>query len=126
VASASELNKGNFFSFKGEILQVLRKELVAYGTHSHSKLKLSVSDVYGKKERVLTFAHEDKVDILDIKKKTGNVLSKTPKGVQIMDPFSYETMGASADSRLLEEINEGDEVIFINNGNVASILEKKR
>ncbi|MCK5283208.1 MAG: hypothetical protein KAK00_07400 [Nanoarchaeota archaeon] len=123
---ASDLGKGKFFEYKGEIMQAVRKETVAYGTHSHSKLKLTVTDIKGKKEKVITLAHGDRVDILDIKKKTAQVISKTPKGVQIMDPYSYETLDATAEQEVINEINEGDEVIYVNYNNNVSILGKRR
>lgn len=126
MALAEELNKGRFFEYKGEILQVTKKEIVAYGTHSHSKLKLTVTDLYGKGNKILTFMHNDKVDIVDVKKKVAQVISKTRNGVQIMDPVSYITFDAIVEMALSDEINEGDEVIYIDYNNGATILEKKK
>ena len=125
MALAEELNRGKFFNYKGEIVQVTKKELVAYGTHSHSKLKITVTDLHGKGNKILTFMHNDKVDMVDVKKKTAQVISKTINGVQIMDPVSYLTYDAIIDTGLLNEINEGDEVIYIDYNNSATILEKK-
>jgi translation elongation factor P/translation initiation factor 5A len=125
MGTASELKKGKFFEVGGSIYQVVRKELVAYGTHSHSKLKITAADLFSKKSKEFTFMHEDKVDILDLMKKTASVIAKTPNGVQIMDPVSYETLDADADSEVLDSINDGDEVIFINHEGMVRILEKK-
>ena len=106
-------------------MQVTKKEIVAYGTHSHSKLKLTVTDLHGRGNKILTFMHNDKVDIVDVKKKTAQIISKTPNGVQIMDPVSYVTFDAVIEMALLNEVNVGDEVIYIDHNNAATILEKK-
>ena len=126
MASASELQKGKYFEYRGEILQVVRKEIVAYGTHSHSKLKITAEDLHGKGQKTFTLAHEDKVDILDIRKKTATIIAKLQDKVQIMDPISFETLDASISPELFNEVKEGDEVIFIDYNNNVTILEKGR
>ena len=69
--------------------------------------------------------HTDKVEVVDIVKKTGQIISKTNDKVQIMDNVSYETLDASAPEELHNELNEGDKVIFIDfKGNI-QIIEKK-
>ena len=54
MASASELKKGSYFIYDNEPVRVIRKELVAYGTHSHSKLKLFIQGLHEKGERSVT------------------------------------------------------------------------
>lgn len=120
---ASELKKGSCFDYSGEVLRVIRKELVAYGTHSHSKLKIYCQPVFGKGEKSVTFMHHDKVDILDIQKKTGQVIAKLPDKLQIMDLRSYETFDGSAEPELIENVNEGDEVIFVDYKGNIRVLE---
>ena len=125
MASASELEKGKYFMHNGEIVRVVRKEIVTVGTHSHSKLKLFIQGLFTKGQKSIILAHEDKVELLDIIRKTGQVISKTNDKVQIMDSVSYETIDATAPEELLNDINENDEVIFIDfNGNF-QIIEKK-
>jgi translation initiation factor 5A len=125
MSSASELKKGSYFIYNGEPVCVVRKEIVVYGTHSHSKLKLFIQGLSKKGERSINLHHTDKVEILDIIRKTGQIISKTDDKVQIMDTVSYETLDASAPEELHSELNEGDQVIFVDlNGNI-QIIEKK-
>lgn len=125
MATASELKKGDYFRHNNEILKVIRKEVVVYGTHSHSKLKLYVQALNKKGEKAINLHHTDKVEILDIIRKSAQVISKLPDKVQIMDSVSFETLDANADEELINEINEGDEVTFIDlEGNI-KILEKR-
>jgi len=125
MAMASDLERGKYFLYKGEVYKVIRKEVVAYGTHSHTKLRLYIEDLEGKGEKVINLSHTDKVDIVDILKKTAQVISKTPNSIQIMDTHSYETFDAEIEPELKELVNEGDEVIFINYNNMIKVLEKK-
>ena len=70
-------------------------------------------------------AHGDKVEILDIIKKTGQIISKASNKAQIMDMKSFETIDAEATPEIITMINEGDEVIYIEFNGMNKILEKK-
>ena len=125
MASASELKKGSYFIYNGEPVCVVRKEIVVYGTHSHSKLKLFIQGLNKKGERSINMHHTDKVEIADITRKTGQIISKTDDTAQIMDDVSYETLDTTVPKELLDELNEGDHVVFIEfKGNI-QIIEKK-
>mgnify|MGYP002012679809 CR=1 FL=1 len=124
MASASDLKKGSYFIHNNEPVRVIRKEVVVYGTHSHSKLKLFIQGLTEKGERNINLHHTDKVDIVEIIRKVGQVISKNDK-VQIMDNVSYETLDANAPEEILNELNEGDLVTFVDfNGNV-QIIDKR-
>jgi translation initiation factor 5A len=125
MAEASELSAGMYILYRDEPLKVVRKEIVTFGTHCHSKLKIMTQGLQGKGEKVLTMAHTDKVEILDITRKGGTVLAKVGNKVQIMDSHSYETVDADADPNILAELNEGDEVTFVSYSGKTIILEKR-
>ena len=121
---AKEANIGQWILFQNEPYQIKRKENVAFGTHSHSKTKLFLKPLSkgGVKEAI--FSHTDRLEEVEIVKKTENVIAKLQNKVQIMDTVSYETFDADVDKELLNTIKEGDEVIFINYNGV-KVLEKK-
>ena len=124
MTAANDLRKGSYILINNEILQVVRKEIVAFGTHSHSKTKLFVKGLSAKGEKSFNLNHHDNVEELDIVRKKAQVISKMHDKVQIMDARSYETLDADADQELLNEINEGDEVVFIDIGGKTKVLEK--
>ncbi|MBS3102995.1 hypothetical protein J4458_06155 [Candidatus Woesearchaeota archaeon] len=126
MSSATELQKGTCFMHNGEIVRVLRKELVAYGTHSHSKLKIFFQGLSEKGERSINMHHTDKVEIVEIMRKTGQVISKANDKVQIMDNVSYETLNANAPKELFSELNEGDIVTFIEFKGAIEIIGKRQ
>jgi len=125
MPTASELEKGNHFFVNNEPVRVMRKEVVAFGTHSHSKLKIFYQPLEGGGEKTITLQHADRVETVEIIRKLGQVISKANGKVQVMDMVSYETLDATAPSEIFNNLNEGDQVTFIDlKGNV-QILEKR-
>ena len=125
MSTATELKRGIYFIYHGKPVQVTRRELVTYGTHSHSKLKLYFKGLSGKGEKTVNMHHTDRVEIVEIIKKVGQVISKTDDKVQIMDNVSYETLDGSAPEELHNELNEGDQVTFIEFNGKIQIIEKR-
>ena len=125
MSTATELKRGSYFIHNGKPVQVTRRELVAYGTHSHSKLKFFIKGLTEKGEKTVNMHHTDRVEIVEIIKKVGQVVSKTDDKVQIMDNVSYETLDGTAPVELLNELNEGDLVTFVDYNGDIQILEKR-
>ena len=125
MSTASELERGNYFIYNNEPVRVIRREVIVVGTHSHSKLKFYIQGLREKGERTVTFQHSDRVEKVDIMKKQGQIISKTENKVQVMDAVSYETLDANLPSELAGEINEGDNVTFVELNGVVEILDKR-
>ncbi len=125
MTTAKELKTGTYIKLNNEIVKVIRKEVVAYGTHSHSKTKLFVQGLLSKGEKSVNMNHHDNVETVDIIRKEGQIISKLNDKVQIMDKISYETVDAEVDKELSDELNEGDNVTFINFEGKVSVLEKR-
>lgn len=125
MPQASELERGNYFLVNNEPVRVLRKEVIVVGTHSHSKLKFYIQGLNEKSERTVNFHHTDKVEIVDIVRKLGQVIAKTNNKLQLMDMVSYETLDAIAPAELFKDLNEGDQVTFIDLKGNFRILEKR-
>lgn len=125
MATATDLKKGSYFIHNGKLVEVSRREIVAYGTHSHSKLKIFFHGLSERGESSINLHHADRVEIVDIMRKTGQVISKTNSGIQVMDTMTYETLSVSAPEEILNEIKEGDEVVFIDFNGSVQIIGKK-
>ena len=122
---ASELERGNYFIYNSEPVRVVRKEVVSVGTHSHTKLKFYIQGLREKGERTVIFQHSDRIDKLEIIKKQGQIISKIKDKVQVMDAVSYQTLDANLSSDLVDEVNEGDNVTFVELGGKIEILDKR-
>ena len=125
MAVATELDRGSCFIYKGEPLRVIKKEVVVCGTHSHSKLKFYCKNALNGSECILTLAHNDKVDTIEIIRKAAQVLTKVSDKLQIMDNHSFETYEASVDENLFNEISEGDQVTFVEVDGRIEVIEKR-
>ncbi|MBI2657894.1 hypothetical protein HYX08_04335 [Candidatus Woesearchaeota archaeon] len=125
MAIASELEKGNYFIYNNEPVRVVRKEVIVVGTHSHSKLKFYIQGLREKGERTAIFQHSDRVDKIEIMRKNGQIISKIGNKVQLMDNMSYETLDSSLPAELINDINEGDTVTFIEVNGRVEILDKR-
>ncbi|NTV23232.1 MAG: hypothetical protein HGA85_02550 [Nanoarchaeota archaeon] len=123
--AAADLERGKFFEYKGEVLQVLRRSVIACGTHSHTKLVFTVCDINGKKEKEITMGHNDKVDVIDVMKRKANVISKSHGKVQVMDQQSYETLDGECDEEIMSTLNEGDEITYIEYNGIKVLGKKK-
>ena len=125
MSTAQEMERGTYFIYNNEPVRVVRREVIVVGTHSHSKLKFYIQGLNEKSERSLTFHHTDKVEIVEIFRKLGQIIAKTSDKIQLMDMVTYETLDAIAPPALFDELNDGDSVTFIEfKGNV-EILEKR-
>ena len=125
MAIASDLDKGNYFIYNGEPVRVIRKEVVSVGTHSHTKLKFYIQGLREKGERTVILQHSDRVDKIDIMRKQGQIISKSNSKVQIMDSISYETLDSNLPKELVDDINEGDYVTFVELNGAVEILDKR-
>ncbi len=125
MAVATELQKGSYFMMNSEPVRVTRKEVVAVGTHSHSKLKIFYQGLKDKGEKTVNLSHTDKVEILDIIRKQGQIISKSHNAAQLMDMVTYETLDANASPEIFNELKEGDVVTFIELYGKIQILEKR-
>jgi len=125
MTEAKDIKKGAYIRYNNEVLKVVRKEVVACGTHSHSKTKIFVQGLHGGGEKSFNLSHSENVEELPIWRKEAQVISKMPDKVQIMDVQSYETFDAEIGKELLETLNEGDSVTFINLEGKNIVLDKR-
>ncbi len=124
MVEAKETTKGMSVLHNNTLYRIAKKEVIAVGTHSHSKTKLFLKPLFGGGTKELVFAHTDNVEVVEVIKKTGQVISKSEQHVQLMDIQSFETMDADINLGV-EELNEGDEVIFVEYNGKVTVLEKK-
>ncbi|MBI2139536.1 hypothetical protein HYU14_01320 [Candidatus Woesearchaeota archaeon] len=125
MPTAKSIPTGAFIRFNNEIYKVARKEIVAYGTHCHSKTKLFLQGLFTKGEKSFNLSHEEHVEQVDISKKAGQVIAKIPPRIQVMDMVSFETLDADIAPELLAALNESDEVTFITVEGKTTVLDKR-
>lgn len=128
MALASDLEKGTCFLYNNQVVRVTRKEIVNCGTHCHTKLKIFVEPAFGGGgEKAVNLSHSDKVDIVEIRRKKGQLISISGNKAQVMDFESYETFDAEpANEELGKELVANDIVTYAEYLGKVIILEKLR
>jgi translation elongation factor P/translation initiation factor 5A len=112
MTTAEDLERGMFIIVNNDIYKIIRKEVVAVGTHSHSKTKLYVQHILGGGEKTFTFAHQDRVEVAEIENRVGQVISKGDSTLTVMDTDSYETLDIAASPAIIGGVKEGSTVFF--------------
>ncbi len=124
MKSVKELEKGDHFINRDEPYRVIKKELVAVGTHSHTKTKIEATGIFSGTTETMAFASHTPVEDVEIIRKIGQVITNAGGNLQIMDLVSYETHEATASDALMKELKEGDKVTFIEFNGIR-VLEKR-
>ena len=122
MASYEDLKKGDYFLHRGEPYLVKRNEIVTVGTHCHKKNKVDVVGLFSGRGELITEHPGNKVEMLEIKRKVAQVISKGANTVQLMDTVSFETFDAEANKEL--QLSEGDYVFFVSYLGRTTIMEK--
>ena len=111
---AKDIDRGAYIKIKNEIYKLKRKEVVAVGTHSHTKLKFFCKPLFGASEREFTFGHNDSVETVDISKKRGQLISLQGRKAQVMDSETFEIFDAEVSEDCTDELVEGTPASFMN------------
>lgn len=125
MEDVKKLRPGTYILHKDRPWRVLKNQIVVTGTHSHTKNKLELQNVFSGDYESITLPPHDKVEDIQIIRKLGQLLSKAKEKVQVMDMNTYETFDAEISQELFENLNEGDNVTFIEFNGRISILEKR-
>ncbi len=121
----NQLKKGDYLLHKDEPCIIKDIGLVVFGTHSHAKMKLTVHGLFTGLNETISFPLHHRVEQVEIIRKAAQLLSKTEASAQIMDNVSYETKDAQAAKELLEQLQEGDVITYVEFNNTARVLEKR-
>lgn len=125
IIEIKHCKKGDYILYKNEPYRIRDIGIVVTGTHSHTKVKLQVQGLFSNLIESFTMPPHERVEEVDIVRKAAQLISKTPDNVQIMDMHSYQTLDADADPNLKNELNEGDNVTYVEFNGSIKVLEKR-
>ena len=125
MKGVKELQKGDHINYRDAPYRILKKEIIAVGTHSHTKVKITAQNVMNGVTETINFAPHTNVNDVEILRKRGQVIANQPQNLQIMDLVSYETLNAIANDELQQQLQDGDEVTFIEFQGTVRVLEKR-
>ncbi|MBO3802737.1 MAG: translation initiation factor IF-5A [Candidatus Brockarchaeota archaeon] len=90
VAQLGSLKEGSWVNIDGEPCQVLEVAHSKTGKHGSGKARLVAMSLFTNVKKTLMAPTDANVEIPIIEKRTGQVISILPSGVQLMDLETYE------------------------------------
>ena len=125
MRSVKDIKPGDVISYKGKPYKIKSKVNVTVGTHCHTKVRIEMEGLFDKKGEVEAFPTHAQVEEVEVIRKKGQVISKLPAHIQVMDFVSYETFDATAAPELFDAVNVGDEVTFLQYEGKNIIVDKR-
>ena len=120
-----KLSRGSYIAHKGEPYRIKKIGLVVVGTHSHTKTKVEMTGLFSGKKETLTMSSHERVEDIEIIKNHGQLIAKRDNEVQVMSMDNYEMIDADVQPGLIDEINEGDDVTYVEFEGRARVIEKR-
>ncbi len=108
-----EISKGNVINIDGEPCRVKKVTSSMPGKHGHAKYSIEAEGIFDGKKRNLKEPSDSKVEIPNVEVNDGQVISLSDDSVQIMDLSSYDTFEIAIPEELKGELEEGDELKYI-------------
>ncbi len=126
MIKVSDVKAGTCVMNRGEPAKIVQKERVTTGTHMHSKTKITLQGIFSGRTEILTLAHHENLEDVDISSKKGQVVAKIPPNqLQVMDLVSYETLAATVEDDVFQKLQEGSIITFIDFNGKIVIMEAK-
>lgn len=118
------MKRGDFVVQGGEPFFVEKAQSVVVGSHSHTKMKIDLMNMFSRERRSLSAATGEEFEKVDIIRKHGQLIAKTgDKSAQVMDMVDFGVLDCEIKEGI--DLNEGDEVTYIDFKGRAMILEKR-
>ncbi len=113
MKEVSELSEGNIIEIEGRPCKISKISSSMPGKHGHAKYSIEARDIFNGKKRHIKESSETKVDVPDVEVNEGQVISLSGDSTQMMDLSSYETFEISVPEEIQGNIEEGDEVKYV-------------
>lgn len=112
MAEIGKLKVGSYVIVNEEPCRITKKSSSAAGT-DNEKEKVYVEGLFDGQKRTFVEPCDAKVEIPIIERKNAQILAIIGRNAQLMDLSSYETFELSIPLELRGELEEGDEVEYI-------------
>jgi len=114
VAQLGSLKEGSWVIIDGEPCQVLEVAHSKTGKHGSGKARLVTMSLFTDVKKTLMAPTDTNVEVPIIEKRTGQVLSILPSGVQLMDLETYEVFETPmpTDANLAGKIQPGSSLEY--------------
>lgn len=107
------VKEGQIINIDDEPCKVKKVTSSMPGKHGHAKYSIEARGIFDDKKRYLKEPSDTKVDVPTVDIQDGQVLSISGDSVQLMDLESYDTFEIAVPEELEGELEEGDELKYI-------------
>ncbi len=113
-AKAGDLKVGSYVLIDNEPCQVVDVEHSKPGKHGSAKIRASGISLFDGKKKSYLGQADTAVQVPIVDKRSGQIVSITPSGIQLMDLENYETIELSmpSDDDVASKIAAGKEVEY--------------
>jgi len=123
---SGSLKRGDYIDIEGEPFRVLGIQSVVTSKHTHTKIKFDAIGMFSGNKKAFSVPHDEGFDKVDLIRKHGQLISKTSDTTgQVMDIRDYAIYDAEISKELMEGLNEGDEVTYIDFKGKSKVLDSR-
>lgn len=113
MAEIGKLNEGSYVVVNEEPCKITKKSVSSPGRDEHAKEKVYAEGLFDGQKRTFVKSLDSRVEVPIIERKSAQILAIIENSAQLMDLSSYETFELTIPLELRGEIEEGDEVDYI-------------
>jgi len=126
-AEAGSLKPGSFIILNGEPCRIVSTEKSKPGKHGSAKVRIVAIGIFDGAKRTFVGPASAQVEVPMVEKRTGQVISITPHGLQLMDMETYEMfeLPMPEDEEIKGKLAAGVEVEYWNILNRKKIMRVK-
>ncbi|KXA92863.1 hypothetical protein AKJ64_01995 [candidate division MSBL1 archaeon SCGC-AAA259E17] len=113
MAKIGELDKGSYVVYNGEPCRVTKKSVPSVKNKEDAKEKVYLEGLFDGQKRTFVEEPESRIEVPVIEKGKAQILAIVGNHAQLMDLSSYESFQLAIPLELRGEVEEGDEVEYI-------------
>jgi len=114
VINGTDARPGTSIMIEGEPFVVKKMDVSKTGKHGHAKARIeAVGIINPAKRKVFVIPGHDKLDVPNVDKRKGQILSISEKKISLMDLENFETIEVECnDEELLPTLTENENVEY--------------
>lgn len=107
IIDATQVKTGTNIIVDGVPCSVKSIDISKTGKHGHAKCRIEAVPITGGNKKVFVVPGHDRLEVPNVDKRKGQILSKSDGKVNLMDLESFETLEVSCpDKEVLEQLEE--------------------
>lgn len=108
-----EVSEGQIITIDDEPCRIKKVSSSMPGKHGHAKYSIEAEGIFDGKKRNLKEPSDSKVEVPNVEMRDGQVISLSGDSAQMMDLSSYDTFEIAIPEELQGELEEGDELKYL-------------